>query len=217
MSAQKRYADEAPKIISELLVPAELYLEAGVHIGTYVCTKYMKRFVYKSRPDGPYILDIRKIDERLRIAAKFIASFDLRSVLAVSSRPYGFTPVQKFAEFTGARHVVGRFIPGTITNPYLDIHVDAEVLLASDPRVDEQAIEEASKVGIPVVAIASTDAKLSNVDLVVPGNNKGRKSLALIYWLLARQVLRERGVLQADGNLPVSYEVFETKVAAVER
>lgn len=214
---QKRYVDEAPKIVSELLVPAELYLEAGVHIGTYVCTKYMKRFVYKSRPDGPYIIDIRKIDERLRIAAKFIASFEPRSILAVSSRPYGFTPVQKFAEFVGARHAIGRFIPGTITNPYLDIYVDAEVLLASDPRVDEQAIEEASKVGIPVVAIASTDAKLNNVDLAIPGNNKGRKSLALIYWLLARQVLREKGVLQADGNLPVSYETFETKVAAAER
>ncbi|MCX8184314.1 MAG: 30S ribosomal protein S2 [Sulfolobales archaeon] len=217
MSVQKRYVDEAPKIVSELLVPAELYLEAGVHIGTYVCTKYMKRFVYKSRPDGPYIIDIRKIDERLRIAAKFIASFEPRSILAVSSRPYGFTPVQKFAEFVGARHAIGRFIPGTITNPYLDIYVDAEVLLASDPRVDEQAIEEASKVGIPVVAIASTDAKLNNVDLAIPGNNKGRKSLALIYWLLARQVLREKGVLQADGNLPVSYETFETKVAAAER
>lgn len=217
MSTPKRYLDEAPKLVSELLAPAELYLEAGVHIGTYVCTKYMKKFVYKSRPDGPYILDIRKVDERLRIAAKFVASFDPSSVLAVSSRPYGFTPVQKFAEFAGAKSITGRFIPGTITNPYLDIHIDTEVLIASDPRVDEQAIEEASKVGIPVVAIASTDAKLNNVDLVIPGNNKGRKSLALIYWLLARQVLRERGILQADGNLPVSYEVFETKVSAVER
>ncbi|MEM1622582.1 MAG: 30S ribosomal protein S2 [Sulfolobales archaeon] len=217
MSTQKRYLDEAPKLVSDLLAPPELYLEAGVHIGTYICTKYMKRFVYRTRPDGPYILDIRKIDERLRIAAKFISSFEPRSVLAVSSRPYGFTPVQKFAEFTGARFATGRFIPGTITNPYLDIHIDAEVLIASDPRVDEQAIEEASKVGIPVVAIASTDAKLNNVDLVIPGNNKGRKSLALIYWLLARQVLRERGVLQPDANLPVSYETFETKVSAIER
>lgn len=217
MSAQKRYVDEAPKVVAELLVPVEVYLEAGVHIGTYVCTKYMKRFVYKARPDGPYILDIRKIDERIRVAAKFVASFDPRSVLAVSSRPYGFTPIQKFAEFTGARYVAGRFVPGTITNPHLSTHIDAEVLIASDPKVDEQAIEEASKVGIPVVAIASTDAKLSNVDLAIPGNNKGRKSLALIYWLLARQVLRVRGVLQPDGDLPANYEAFETKVSAGER
>ncbi len=217
MSAQKRYLDEAPRVVAELLVPVETYLEAGAHIGTYVCTKYMRRFVYKARPDGPYILDVRKVDERIRVAARFIASFEPRSALAVSSRPYGFTPVQKFAEFTGARSVTGRFVPGTITNPYLSTHIDAEVLIASDPRIDEQAIEEASKVGIPVVAIASTDAKLSNVDLVIPGNNKGRKSLALIYWLLARQVLRIRGVLQPDGDLPVSYEAFETKVSTVER
>ncbi|MCC6047327.1 MAG: 30S ribosomal protein S2 [Desulfurococcaceae archaeon] len=216
MSSQRKYADEA-QAGAELLVPAELYLEAGTHIGTYVCTKYMRRFVYKARPDGPYILDIRKTDERLRIAARFLASFEPSTILAVSVRPYGFTPVTKFAEFTGSKYVVGRFIPGTITNPYLSSHIEAEVLLASDPRVDEQAIEEASKVGIPVVAIASTDAKLTNVDLVIPGNNKGRKSLALIYWLLARQILRERGMLPADGNLPVSYEAFETKVSASER
>ena len=216
MSSQKRYVDEA-QVSSELLVPAELYLEAGTHIGTYVCTKYMRRFVYKARPDGPYILDIRKTDERLRIAARFLSSFEPSTVLAVSARPYGFTPVTKFSEFTGSKHVVGRFIPGTITNPYLSNHIEAEVLLASDPKVDEQAIEEASRVGIPVIAIASTDAKLTNVDLVIPGNNKGRKSLALIYWLLARQILRERGVLPADGNLQVSYEVFETKVSAGER
>ncbi len=216
MSSQKRYIDEA-QVSSELLIPAELYLEAGTHIGTYLCTKYMKRFVYKARPDGPYILDIRKTDERLRIAARFLASFEPSTILAVSARPYGFTPVTKFSELTGSKYVVGRFIPGIITNPYLSNHIEAEVLLASDPRVDEQAIEEASRVGIPVIAIASTDAKLTNVDLVIPGNNKGRKSLALIYWLLARQVLRERGILSADGNLPVSYEVFETKVSAGER
>ena len=196
----------------ELLVPLNVYLEAGVHIGTYMCTKHMKKFVYKQRPDGPYILDVRKIDERIRIAAKFLARFKPESILAVSARQYGFTPVRKFAEFTGAKYIVGRFIPGTLTNPRLETYVEPEVLLASDPRVDQQAIIEASKVGIPVVAIASTDAKLSYVDLVIPGNNKGRKSLAVIYWLLARQILRERGVLPPDGNLPVGPEEFETKV-----
>ncbi len=198
----------------ELLVPINVYLESGVHIGTHMCTKHMKKFVYKLKPDGPYILDVRKIDERIRIAAKFIARYKPENVLAVSARQYGFTPVQKFAEFTNAKAVVGRFIPGTLTNPYLDIYVEADILVVTDPRVDQQAITEASKIGIPVVAIASTDAKLSNVDLVIPGNNKGRKSLAVIYWLLTRQVLRERGVLAPDGELPVGPEAFETKVVS---
>ncbi len=198
----------------ELLVPINVYLESGVHIGTHMCTKHMKKFVYKLKPDGPYILDVRKIDERIRIAAKFIARYKPENVLAVSARQYGFTPVQKFAEFTNAKAVVGRFIPGTLTNPYLDIYVEADILIVTDPRVDQQAIIEASKIGVPVVAIASTDAKLSNVDLVIPGNNKGRKSLAVIYWLLTRQVLRERGVLAPDGELPVGPEAFETKVVS---
>ncbi|MCD6428922.1 MAG: 30S ribosomal protein S2 [Desulfurococcales archaeon] len=198
----------------ELLVPINVYLESGVHIGTHMCTKHMKKFVYKLKPDGPYILDVRKIDERIRIAAKFIARYKPENVLAVSARQYGFTPVQKFAEFTNAKAVVGRFIPGTLTNPYLDIYVEADILIVTDPRVDQQAIVEASKIGIPVVAVASTDAKLSNVDLVIPGNNKGRKSLAVIYWLLTRQVLRERGVLAPDGELPVGPDAFETKVVS---
>ncbi|RLG81640.1 MAG: 30S ribosomal protein S2 [Thermoprotei archaeon] len=196
----------------ELLVPINVYLEAGVHIGTHICTKHMKRFVYKQRPEGPYVLDVRRIDERIRIAAKFIARYAPESVLAVSARQYGFTPVMKFAEFTGGKYVIGRFVPGTLTNPWLETYVEPDVLIVTDPRVDQQAIVEASKIGIPVVAIASTDAKLSYIDLVIPGNNKGRKSLAVIYWLLTRQVLRERGSISPDGELPVTSEAFETKV-----
>lgn len=178
---------------SELLVPLNIYLEAGVHIGTYMCTKHMEKFVYRQRPDGPYIIDVKKIDERIRIAGKFIASFRPDTVLAVSARPYGFQPVQKFAELTGGKSIVGRFIPGTLTNPNLSIYTEPEVLIVTDPRVDQQALIEASRIGIPVVAIVSTDSKTSNVDLVIPGNNKGRKSLAVTYWLLTRQVLRREG------------------------
>jgi len=196
----------------ELLVPLNVYLEAGVHIGTYICTKHMKKFVYRQRPDGPYILDVRKVDERIRIAAKFIARFKPESVLAVSARQYGFTPVKKFAEYTGAKYIIGRFIPGTLTNPWLDTYVEPDVLIVTDPRVDQQAINEASRIGIPVVAIASTDAKLSYIDVVIPGNNKGRRSLAVIYWLLTRQVLRERGVIPPDGELQEGPDAFETKL-----
>jgi len=196
----------------ELLVPLNVYLEAGVHIGTYICTKHMKKFVYRQRPDGPYILDVRKVDERIRIVAKFIARFKPESVLAVSARQYGFTPVKKFAEYTGAKYIIGRFIPGTLTNPWLDTYVEPDVLIVTDPRVDQQAINEASRIGIPVVAIASTDAKLSYIDVVIPGNNKGRRSLAVIYWLLTRQVLRERGVIPPDGELQEGPDAFETKL-----
>jgi SSU ribosomal protein S2P len=174
--------------VIELLVPLESYLSAGVHIGTHTCTRYMEKFIYRVRPEGLYVLDVRKIDERLRIAAKFLARYQPSSILAVASRPYAFTPVQKFADVVGARAIVGRMVPGILTNPYLEGFIEPEVLLVSDPRTDLQAIKEAADMGIPVAAFSDTDAKVDYVDLIIPSNNKGRKSLALLYWALARQV-----------------------------
>lgn len=196
----------------ELLVPLEMYLQAGVHIGTHSCTKHMEKFVFRVRPDGLYILDIRKTDERLRIAARFLSRFEPEKIMAVSTRQYGQTPVLKFAEFVGAKAVVGRFIPGTLTNPRLEWYYEPDVLVLTDPRADSQALDEAMEIGIPIVAFVSTDNKLSGVDLAIPANNKGRKSLALLYWILTRQILRERGVLGANEDLPVKYEDFETKL-----
>ncbi|QKQ99726.1 30S ribosomal protein S2 [Metallosphaera tengchongensis] len=197
----------------ELLVHLDNYLSAGVHIGTHTCTRYMERFIYRVRPEGLYVLDVRKIDERLRVAAKFLARFQPQSILAVASRPYAFTPVQKFAEVIGGRSVVGRMVPGMLTNPYLEDYIEPEVLLVSDPRTDLQAIKEAADVGIPVVAFSDTDAKIDYVDLVIPSNNKGRKSLALLYWILARQILRERKEIPLDGDIPVKVEEFEVKLS----
>ncbi|ARM75753.1 30S ribosomal protein S2 [Acidianus manzaensis] len=197
----------------ELLVPLESYLSAGVHIGTHSCTKYMEKFIYRVRPEGLYVLDVRKIDERLRVAAKFLSRFNPSSILAVASRPYAFTPVQKFAEVIGGKSIVGRLVPGSLTNAYLDKFMEPEVLLVSDPRTDTQAIKEASIMGIPVVAFADTDAKVEFVDLVIPANNKGRKSLALLYWALARQILRERKEIAMDADIPVKVEEFEVKLS----
>ena len=199
--------------IIELLVPLENYLSAGVHIGTHTCTRYMERFIYRVRPEGLYVLDVRKIDERLRVAAKFLSRFQPQSILAVASRPYAFTPVQKFAEVVGARAVVGRMVPGMLTNPYLEDFIEPEVLLVSDPRTDTQAIKEAADMGIPVVAFSDTDAKVDYVDLVIPSNNKGRKTLALLYWALARQILRERKEIAPDADIPVKVEEFEVKLS----
>ena len=196
----------------ELLVPLEMYLQAGVHIGTHSCTKHMEKFVFRVRPDGLYILDIRKTDERLRIAARFLSRFEPEKVMAISTRQYGQQPVLKFAEYTGAKPVIGRFIPGTLTNPRLEWYYEPDVLLITDPRADSQALDEAMEVGIPIVAFASTDNKLGGIDLVIPANNKGRKSLALLYWILTRQILRERGILGPTEDLPVTYEDFETRL-----
>ena len=198
--------------IVEFLVPLEVYLAAGVHIGTHIGTKHMMKFVYKIRPDGLHILDVRQTDERLRIAAKFIARYDSSKIVAVSVRQYGHKPVQKFCSFVRCKAITGRILPGTFTNPQLEHYIEPELLIVTDPRSDSQALREAAKVGIPVVAFCDSDNKTDYVELIIPANNKGRKALALLYWLLARQVLRERGDIPPDGELPVPVEEFETKI-----
>ncbi len=199
----------------EYLVPVEQLISAGVQIGTRIKTRFMEPYIYKVRPDGLFIIDTRKTDERIRVAARFLAGFPPKAIAVVSFRLYGQTPVLKFCEVTGAVPIVGRFLPGTFTNPLSPSYTEPEVVLVTDPSADEQAIDEATKIGIPVVALCDTDNTFKNIDLVIPTNNKGRKALAMVYWLLARQVLRERGEIPSDGNLQVPVEEFETKLTEV--
>ena len=167
---------ERPPATVELLVPVDKYLSAGVHIGTHICTKYIEPFVYKVRPDGVYILDVRKIDERLRIAGKFLAMFEPTKIAVVSARLYGRKPVLKMCQYLQCKPYVERFLPGTFTNPVLSVYFEPAVVIVTDPRADAQAVKEASEIGIPVVAFADTDNRAENVDLIIPANNKGRKA-----------------------------------------
>ena len=191
-----------------LLVPAELYKRAGVMFGTQICTKYMRQFVYKILPDGFYLLDVAKIDERLRIAAKFLSKFEPEKMAVVSVRLYGQKPARMMCERVGCKTITGRVIPGVFTNPYLEHYMEPDVVLVTDPRTDKQAIIEASKVGIPVVAFVDTDNRIENIDLIVPANNKGRRSLALLYWILTREILRNQGRLGPTEDLDVEYTEF---------
>jgi small subunit ribosomal protein S2 len=200
----------------ELLLPRDVLLSAGIHIGTRMKTKDMEQFIYRVRPDGLFVLDIKKTDERIRIAAKFLARFEPSRVAAAATRLYAQEPVRKFCELTGAIPVVGRFIPGLLSNPLYPSRIEPDVIVVSDPRADSQALKEAASVGIPVVALCSTDNDFSGVDLVIPTNNKGRRALAVIYWLLARQVLRERGELPPDKDPPLTIEDFEAKISKEE-
>jgi small subunit ribosomal protein S2 len=199
--------------MEELLLPRDTMLSAGVHIGTRMKTRDMEPFIYRVRPDGLFVLDVQKTDERIRVAAKFLARFEPAKVAVAASRLYAHEPVRKFCELTGAIPIIGRFIPGLLSNPLYANRIDPEVIIVSDPRADTQAVKEASKVGIPIVALCSTDNEFSGVDLVIPTNNKGRRALAVIFWLLARQVLRERGELSIDKDPAIPVEDFEAKLS----
>jgi len=175
------------------IIPQEDYLTAGIHIGTQQKTKEMMRFVYRVRTDGLYVLDIQATDQRIRLAAKLLSKYDPQRILVVSARQYGHFPSEMFAKAIGARVIIGRFIPGTMTNPKLHLYVEPEILVVTDPSGDMQAVNEAVNVGIPVIALCDTNNSTTNVDLVIPTNNKGRKALALIYWLLAKKTMEDRG------------------------
>ncbi|PSQ58997.1 30S ribosomal protein S2 [Halobacteriales archaeon SW_7_71_33] len=178
---------------ADLLIPVEDYLGAGVHIGTQQSTDDMERYIHRVRTDGLYVLDISATDDRIRMAADFLSTYDPEQILVTSSRQYGRYPAEQFARAVGARARTGRFIPGTLTNPEYDAYIEPDVLVVTDPIGDSQVVKEANTVGIPVIAMCDSNNTTRDVDLVVPTNNKGRKALSVVYWLLANETLDARG------------------------
>ncbi|MCM2466314.1 30S ribosomal protein S2 [Methanoculleus oceani] len=193
--------------LKEPLVPVEEYLAAGVHIGTQQKSKDMMKFIYRVRGDGLYILDIQATDERVKVAAEFLARYEPAKILVVTSRQYGQYPAKKFADAIGGMAVIGRFIPGMLTNQRLNKYIEPDVIVVTDPIGDSQAINEAVQAGIPIVALCDTNNMTKYVDVVIPTNNKGRKALSVIYFLLTKELLRLRGV--ATSLTP---EDFETEL-----
>lgn len=192
--------------LNEPLVSVEEYLAAGVHIGTQQKDNDMKDFIYRVRADGLYIIDIRKTDERIKQVAKFLARYEPAKIFVVTSRQYGQYPAQKFANTIGALSHVGRFIPGTLTNPKLPKYVEPSVVIVTDPIGDAQVITEAVQSGMPVIALCDINNRTNNVDLVIPTNNKGRKALSMVYFLLTKEFLRQKGIVSA-----MTVEDFESE------
>jgi small subunit ribosomal protein S2 len=176
-----------------LLLPFETYEENAVNIGTQQKSADMMRFIERVREDGLYILNVNITDSRVRSIAAFLNNFEPSRIMVVSARQYGQRPARLFSEAIGANSAVGRFIPGSLTNPVLRSYVEPDVLFVTDPAADQQALIEAVNSGLPIVGIVDANNNLRNVDIALPANNKGRRSLAQIYWLLAREVLKLRG------------------------
>ena len=205
MSQQNEIQDIKKKILS-----------TGIRVGTAVKTKFMVPFITKASPEGLYMLDLDITLARIQTAAKFINRMNIEKVIVCSGREYANTPIEKFCEVTGATKMLGRFMPGTLTNPSLPYYIEPQLVLISDPQVDSQAITEATNAGIPVIGISNTDNMTSQIDLIIPANNRGRKSLATAYWLLAREILVEKGQLKGDESLKYEIDDFETKITEEE-
>lgn len=179
----------------ELLVPNDDYLKAGIHIGTKFKTKHMARFIYKTRPDGLSVLNIEGIDARLKEAAQLLSHYAPEDILVVSRRENGWKPVRKMTELIGCKSFAGRYPPGVMTNPNLKNYLEAKIVLVTDSWPDRNAINDALKIGIPVIALCDTNNQANNIDFVVPCNNKGKKSLGLAFYLLTREYMTARGML----------------------
>jgi small subunit ribosomal protein S2 len=188
------------------LIPREKYLAAGVHIGTQQRTKQMQRFVYKIRPIGLAVLNLRIVDERIRVAGKFLAKAE--NIVVVSRKSVAHSAIKKFAEIVDAKAVCGRFMPGMLTNPNYEGFYEADVVFIVDPFADYQAVEESVRARVPLVSICDTFNETNDLDLIIPANNKGRKSLATLFWLLAREVLKNRGKIKTDREFKYSIEDF---------
>ncbi len=186
---------------SNLLVPTDVYLKSGIHIGTKFRTKYMSQFIYKTRPDGLSVLNLQKIDERLKQAANFLAQYEPKDILIVSRRENGWKPVRAFGKATGVKYFAGRYPPGILTNPQLRDYLEAKVIVVTDSWPDRNAISDAMKIGIPVIALCDTNNQANNIDFVLPCNNKGKKALGLVFYILAKQYLIKKGLLE-EGDEP---------------
>jgi small subunit ribosomal protein S2 len=197
---------------NKMMTSEEIYMTSGVHIGTRQKTSDIKEFIYKVRNDGLYIIDVKKTDERIKHAAKFLVKYKPSKVLAVSVRQYGQKPIQKLGEYTGMQILEGRFRPGTLTNPNSKDFFEPEVILLTDPLADIQALKEAKNIGIPVVALCDTNNETRYIDYVIPTNNKGRRALALIYWLLTRAILKEQGKIKKEDEFTTEVEDFEAEI-----
>lgn len=193
-----------------MLIRQEKYLEAGIHIGTKLKVVDMNRFIYRARNDGLFVLDLRKVDERIRMAGKMLASFDPKDIIVVASRTYSSNAASKFAQISGARLLPGRIVPGTFTNVHRDDFTEPKLLFTCDPKGERQAVLEAGKMGICTIGLCDTDNYTSYLDWVIPCNNKGRRSLALIFYLLAREMSMACGKISSYDEFKATIEEFET-------
>ena len=192
---------------AKLLMPKEEYLASGIHIGMKQKTEQMKGFIYKIREDGLAVLNLSKIDERIKTAAKFLAKLD--NILVVTRKTIAFDPIKKFTEIINARVVAGRFMPGTLTNPTYKSFFEAQAIVIVDPLSDIQALQEATKARVPVVALCDTFNEVKDIDLIIPANNKGKRSIATIFWLLAREILKERKQIESEKDFKYEINDFE--------
>ena len=192
----------------KLLMQLDDYLKAGIHIGTRFRTKFMSKFIYKIKPDGLSVLNVEQINVRLGLASNLLNQYNPEDVLVISRRENGWKPVKLFSKVTGIKSFTGRYPPGILTNVQLEDFVETKLIFVIDPIPDKNVIKDAEKLGIPVIAMCDTNNEKTSVDLVIPCNNKGKKSIALILYVLAKEYAKAKGIIKSDKDFKYSLDDF---------
>ncbi|MFT4297969.1 MAG: 30S ribosomal protein S2 [Candidatus Woesearchaeota archaeon] len=192
----------------EMMVANEVYLKSGIHIGTKFRTKAMEKFIYKTRPDGLSVLNLQKVDERLRIAGRFLSDYEPEDILIVCRRENGWDAVKKFNSITGIDVFAKRYPPGILTNIELETFIEKKVIVIVDEWADRNAIKDAIRMGIAVIALCDTNNHANNIDLIIPCNNKGHKSLGLVFYILAREYMINKGKINKEDEMPIKIDDF---------
>jgi small subunit ribosomal protein S2 len=192
----------------EFLVAQDIYLKSGIHIGTKFRTKHMNKFIYKTRSDGLSVLNLQEIDNRLKLASTLLSKYKPDEILIVCRRETGWKPLRLLGEMTGIKVFAGRYPPGILTNKELDTYMEIKLILVVDAWPDRNAILDAIAVGVPVIALCDTNNQSNFIDLVVPANNKGKKALGLVFYILTREYLKRTGQISKDKEFKKTVEDF---------
>lgn len=185
-------------------------LMASVHIGSKNIDYQMKPYIYKKRSDtGVCIIDLHKTWEKMLLAARVLVAIENpKDIAAISNRVFGQRAVLKFSTHIGASGMAGRYTPGTFTNQIQKAFVEPRVLVVTDPREDHQPVKEASYVNVPTIALCNTDTPLRYVDIAIPCNNSSVQSIGLMWWFLAREVLRMRGTIMRGQPWDIMCDLY---------
>ncbi len=171
---------------AETLIPLESYIKCAVHLGTKVITPHMRKYVYKRRADGLAVINTSLIDKKLRDAIDFLLNYEPKDIYLACKREAGWNSVEKFSEATGIRIFTKKYPPGITTNLELEDFFETELTIICDPWIDKNALNDTAKLGKPVMSLCDTNNFTTNVTKIIPCNNKSKKSIGCVLFILAR-------------------------------